>query len=288
MEATYGTVSFSNKNTVLCYYFFFYSFMSTTFNMDTNYWDTLAINELFEPNITYPDMNIIKCLSRYNAALLIVDTNEMWNKYVTTMVKLISDAGITEIHKLALIKVSIHCAHKKKKLTPSHYIHLIYNSKGSMTLDFLDWGIEAYPNDTRILEVNINFKLTDKDELIAYELFKENAYKVSSTLWLIVIKYFLNKPQIWHIFNMAFGDESVCCNEVKKKLAKEYLLWLSKNKSLNDARNAYLLLNTNNSCDASLCKTMVNLENRQQIIDVSKIREHFTLACMQFGKTNIG
>jgi len=157
-----------------------------------------------------------------------------------------------------------------------------------MTLDILDWAIEAYPNDTRILEVNIKFKLTDKNELIAYELFKENVDKVSSTLWLIIIEYFSNKPQIWHIFNMAFGDESACSNNVKKKLANEYLLWLSKNKSLNDARNAYLLLNTNNCCDASLCKTMVTLETAQQIIDVNKIRQHFTLACMQFGKTDIG
>jgi len=157
-----------------------------------------------------------------------------------------------------------------------------------LTLDILDWAFEAYPNDSLILEVNLKFKLTERDELIAYELFKENANKCSSTLWLIIIKYFSNKPQIWHIFNMVFGDKSVCSDNVKTKVANEYLLWLSKNKSLNDARNAYLLLNTNNSCDASLCKTMVTLETGQQIIDVSKIRQHFTLACMQFGKTDIG
>jgi len=136
--------------------------------------------------------------------------------------------------------------------------------------------------------VHVQFKLTNKDELVAYELFKENAYKFSCTMWLIIIKYFSNKPQIWHIFNMAFGDTSVCSYNVKKMLAHKYLLWLSQNKSLDDARNAYLLLNTNNSCDASLCKTMVTLETGQQIIDVSRIRQHFILACMQFGKTDIG
>ncbi|XP_060858942.1 U3 small nucleolar RNA-associated protein 6 homolog isoform X2 [Metopolophium dirhodum] len=228
-----------------------------------------------------------KCLSRYNAALSIVDTDEMWDKYLITMIKILYDAGLTEINKIDLIKESLHCAHKKNKLKPNHYIHLIFNSKGSMPLDILDWAVEAYPNDIRILEVHIQFKLTNKDELVAYELFKENANEVSPTMWLIIIKYFSNKPQIWHIFNIAFGDESLCSNKVKKKIANEYLLWLSKNKSLNDARNAYLLLNTNNSCDASLCKTMVTLETGQQIIDVSRIRQHFTLACMQFGKTDI-
>ncbi|XP_029346183.1 U3 small nucleolar RNA-associated protein 6 homolog [Acyrthosiphon pisum] len=261
--------------------------MSTTFNKNPNYWDTLALNELYKTTYSYKNMNIIKCVSRYNAALSIVDTDEMWDKYLTTMIKIISDAGITEMYKICLIKESIHCAHKKNKLKPNHYIRLINNSKGSMTLDIIDWAIEAYPNDMGILEVNIKFKLTDKDDLIAYELFKANANKVSSAMWLIIIQYFSNRPQIRHIFNMAFGDKSVCSNKVKKKLANEYLLWLSKNKSLNHARNAYLLLNTNNSCDASLCKTLVTLETGQQIIDVSKIRQHFTLACMQFGKTDI-
>jgi len=152
----------------------------------------------------------------------------------------------------------------------------------------LDWAIEAYANDISITEMNIKFKLTDKNELIAYELFKENAHRVSPSIWLIIIEHFSNKPQISNTFNMAFGDKSVCTNEVKKKIASEYLLWLCKNKSLDDARNAYLLLITNNSCDVSLCKTLVTLETQQLIINIDEIRQHFTLACMQFGKTDIG
>ena len=66
-----------------------------------------------------------KCVSRYNAALSIVDTDEMWDKYLTTMIKIISDAGITEMYKICLIKESIHCAHKKNKLKPNHYIRLV-------------------------------------------------------------------------------------------------------------------------------------------------------------------
>jgi len=66
-----------------------------------------------------------KCLSSYNAALLIVDTDEMWDKYFITMTKILSDAGITEFHKINLIKESIHCAHKKNKLKPNHYIDLV-------------------------------------------------------------------------------------------------------------------------------------------------------------------
>jgi len=157
-----------------------------------------------------------------------------------------------------------------------------------MTSDFLKWAIRAYPNDISIREMNKKFKLTDKNEHIAYELFIKNAYQVSPSIWLKIVKHFFNKPQISHIFNMAFGDEYVCSNNVKKKLANEYLLWLWKNKSLDDARNAYFLLNTNNICDASLYKTLVTLEIGQQIIDVDKIRQHFTLACILFGKTDIG
>jgi len=66
-----------------------------------------------------------KCISKYNAALSIVDTNEMWDKYLITMIRIISGAGMTEIHKIDLVKESLHCAHKKNKLKPNHYIHLV-------------------------------------------------------------------------------------------------------------------------------------------------------------------
>jgi len=157
-----------------------------------------------------------------------------------------------------------------------------------MTNEILDLANEIYPNDPSILEMNIKNKLDASDELKAYHLFKHNANKVSASIWLIVVDYFLNKPQISEIFDMIFGDKAVCTNEVKQKLGNKYLLWLSQNKSLNDARNAYYKLITNSSCDASLCKTLVTLETEQQKIDISKIRQHFTLACMQFGKTDIG
>lgn len=161
-------------------------------------------------------------------------------------------------------------------------------SKSSMTNEILDLANEIYPNDISIIEINIENKLNTSDELKAHDLFIHNANKVSPSIWLTVVDYFLNKPQINEIFNMIFGDKAVCSDEVKQKLGNEYLLWLSRNKSLDDARNAYYKLITNSSCDASLCKTLVTLEIEQQKIDVSKIRQHFTLACMQFGKSDIG
>jgi len=157
-----------------------------------------------------------------------------------------------------------------------------------MTMEILDWALEAYPNDTSILEINIKNKLTDTDELIAYELFKQNANKISPDLWLTIVEHFSNKPLISDIFYMIFGDKSVCSKEIVQKLGNEYLLWLNKNKSLNDVRNAYNKLIMSSSCDASLCKTLVTIETEQQTVDIKKIRQHFTLACMQFGKTDIG
>lgn len=156
-----------------------------------------------------------------------------------------------------------------------------------MINDILDLAITAYPNDTSILEIKIN-NLIKTDKLSAYKLFKQNSSKVSANIWLNIVEYFLNEPQITDIFDMVFGDNSVCTNEVKQKLGNEYLSWLNIHKSLNDTRNAYNKLIINNSCDASLCKTLVSIETKQEKIDINKIRQHFVLACMKFGKTNIG
>ncbi|XP_015365306.1 PREDICTED: U3 small nucleolar RNA-associated protein 6 homolog [Diuraphis noxia] len=262
-------------------------FMLTTFSKDPNYWDTLATNELLSKSNNTEKFKIMKCLDRYNTALTVLDTDEMWDKYLTTILEVTSDTQKTEIYKRNLLRQSMFNAHKKNKLKPKHYIKWINKSKSSMTNEILELANEIYPNDLSIIEINIKNKLNASDELKAYDLFIHNANKVSPSIWLTVVDYFLNKPQISEIFNMIFGDKAVCTNEVKQKLGNEYLLWLSQNKSLNDARNAYYKLITNSSCDASLCKTLVNLETEQQQIDFSKIRQHFTLACMQFGKTNI-
>jgi len=66
-----------------------------------------------------------KCLQRYKFALLIIDTDEMWDKYLTAMIKMISDDGILEFYKTILFKESIHGAHKKNKLKLNHYIELV-------------------------------------------------------------------------------------------------------------------------------------------------------------------
>lgn len=153
--------------------------------------------------------------------------------------------------------------------------------------EIVEWASEKYPNDQSILDQKI-MKFTNSDKRLAYKIFKENIHKVSADLCLFMVQSFSNEPQISDIFDMVFGDNCTCAIDVKKKLGNSYLLWLSKNKSLTDSRNAYNKLMINNLCDASLCKTQVAIEVDQDSIDLTKIRQHFTLACMQFGKKNIG
>lgn len=151
----------------------------------------------------------------------------------------------------------------------------------------MELALEKYPSNTDILELRLT-KLIETDKQAAYELFKQNANKVSRCLWFTMVQNYSNEPQLKEIFNMVFEDSSFCSKEIKKELGNEYLLWLSKNKSLNDVRNAYNKLIMNSDCDASLCKTLVTIETKQEKMDVTKIRQHFTVACMQFGKTDIG
>jgi len=154
-----------------------------------------------------------------------------------------------------------------------------------MTEEILNYAVEAYPNDTSILEAKLKY-LVDTDKLSAYELFKQNSDKVSVCIWRVMVKGFSTEPQLKDIFDMAFGEKSVCANEVKQTLGNKYLCWLYENMSLNEARKAYNKLIINS--DASLYKTIVSIETEQEPIDIPKIRQHFMLACMQFGKTNIG
>lgn len=155
-----------------------------------------------------------------------------------------------------------------------------------MVNEILDFAAIKYPNDKSILEMRLTRLITvNKQE--AYKLFLQNIKTISPRFWIIMVQELANEPEINEIFNMVFGDYSVCTKDVKKQLGIEYLIWLSKNKPLSDVRSAYNKLIMNNDCDASLCKALVTIETEQENIDVTKIRQHFTLACMQFGKIDI-
>lgn len=156
-----------------------------------------------------------------------------------------------------------------------------------MCNEILAWALETYPNDPSILEIKIN-KLVATNKLSAYELFKQHMSIMSPNIWFIMVECFSNEPQAKDIFEMVFGDKSICVDEVKQKLGKEYLLWLDKYESLYAARNAFNKMILSRSCDPMLCKTMVNIELAQRVTDYNKIKQHFIVACMQFGKTSVG
>jgi len=68
-----------------------------------------------------------KCLDRYDTALTVLDTDEMWDKYLTTILKVTSDTQKTEVYKRNLLRQSMFNAHKKNKLKPKHYIQWVRN-----------------------------------------------------------------------------------------------------------------------------------------------------------------
>lgn len=51
----------------------------------------------------------------------------MWDKYLTTILKITSDTQQTEVYKRNLLRQSMFNAHKKNKLKPKHYIQWVRN-----------------------------------------------------------------------------------------------------------------------------------------------------------------
>lgn len=67
------------------------------------------------------------CLDKYTEALTIVDTEEMWDKYLATILQLTSDDEKAEAYKRNLLRQSMHYAHKQNKLKPTHYVQWVRN-----------------------------------------------------------------------------------------------------------------------------------------------------------------
>lgn len=65
------------------------------------------------------------CLDKYDQALSIIDTDEMWDYYLTTILQLTSDTDKTEVYKRNLLRQSMFNAHQKNKLKPNHYIEWV-------------------------------------------------------------------------------------------------------------------------------------------------------------------
>lgn len=66
-----------------------------------------------------------KCLEKYDKALSVIDTEEMWNMYLTTVLNLTTDNGKTEAYKRNLLRQSMYSAHNKNKLSQNHYIQWV-------------------------------------------------------------------------------------------------------------------------------------------------------------------
>lgn len=66
-----------------------------------------------------------KCLDTYDKALSLIDTDEMWDKYLTSLLELTSDTSKIESYKRDLLKCSMQNAHKRNKLKPIHYIEWV-------------------------------------------------------------------------------------------------------------------------------------------------------------------
>lgn len=65
------------------------------------------------------------CLDKYDEALSIIDTEEMWDKYLATILSLTADTEKTEVYKRNLLRQSMYNAHQKRKLKPTHYIQWV-------------------------------------------------------------------------------------------------------------------------------------------------------------------
>lgn len=148
-------------------------------------------------------------------------------------------------------------------------------------------ALERYPDNIKLLR-EILLKLMKINKLSASKLFKENAKKFNNAMWLYMVDGLSNEPCLKDILSMVFEDDSIYLDEVRSSLASKYLDWVYLNKSLDAVRYAYNELIKNSNCNKKLYKTMINIEMEQPIIDMIQIRQHFILACMQFGDIDNG
>jgi hypothetical protein len=49
----------------------------------------------------------------------------MWDKYLTTILKITSDTKKTKVYKRNLLRQSMYNAHKQNRLKPKHYIEWV-------------------------------------------------------------------------------------------------------------------------------------------------------------------
>jgi len=71
------------------------------------------MNDVFNFIFIHVYIFLRKCLNRYDVALSIIDTDEMWDKYLIISIKIIFDARIIEIYKTYVLRRFILKTHKK-------------------------------------------------------------------------------------------------------------------------------------------------------------------------------
>lgn len=89
-------------------------YMGGKFSADPNFWDELARSELTKKSLQNKQ-RIKNCFDMYDEALLLIDTDDMWDSYLTCLLEVTSDTDKAESYKRDLLRCSMRNAHKKKK-----------------------------------------------------------------------------------------------------------------------------------------------------------------------------
>lgn len=275
-------------------------------------WHTLARRELdgrhlemFEEggvNKTHPSdpkKCIELCVTVYETACELLDTEQMWSYYLGTLFMVyemeMDDKGKTEelIHKAFAAamrenKVSEECFFKFIEFT-TYYSHLLTNDQ---QLVIFEEATTKFPQNVSMWEMQMRFHIDYQQTDDVYRVFRLALKQLSTTdsfpLWQLLLLFYKSDDRLSGKVKGIYREAiDLAVTEISNKLKPQFLEYLVQSEGIAAARSEYNKLCLCVPSCLEMHQRMARMEAMQETASVSDWRKCHDMATQFFGKENV-
>lgn len=258
-------------------------------------WHTMALRELNGHHYDKNDRNKSRkklCINVYKTALKVLNSKEMWEKYLDTIVDIYQ--GEKNINfRQTVLDLTFQNALDNGFLQEKHYLAWIEMLEDDSKLpEVLAKATDSLPQSTELWLQRLRYYIKNEDEnvnTIAKEAIKSLGGK-SLEIYQILIKYYqlkshvdsIDADTIEQVFEEAIKRQEL---EIVSVIRPQYLDWiLMARKSMNDLKKAFEEMSHLPPPCLELYEKMIQIEMITIAPNIANIRKLYKNMCGQFGK----